>query len=66
MKLADIFFVSIFVVLLAMLIALSFFDLWYGLMGIGLLLVVFGLLLLLIRRANRPTSAQIAAMRIKH
>ncbi|MBE9636308.1 hypothetical protein [Salipiger mangrovisoli] len=65
MKLADLLFVTTFVVSLALLIALCFLAPWYGLTGIGLLFAVFGLLVYVIRRANRPTSARIAAMRIR-
>ncbi|MBT9386463.1 hypothetical protein KM176_21535 [Pseudooceanicola sp. CBS1P-1] len=66
MKLSELLVVSTFLASLAALALLSFFKPWYGLPGIGLLFVVFALVVLLIRRANRPTSARIAAMRIRH
>ncbi len=65
MKLSDLLIVAAFIASLASLIVFSFFEPLYGLAGIGLLLVGFGLVVLIIRRANRPTSARIAAMRIK-
>ncbi len=65
MKPLDLIVVSTFCVSLLALVILSFFEPTYGLPGIALLLLVFGVLVLLIRRANRPTSASIAAMRIK-
>ncbi|SDI43374.1 hypothetical protein [Alloyangia pacifica] len=65
MKPLDLIVVSTFCVSLLALVILSFFEPGYGLPGIALLLLVFGVLVLLIRRANRPTSASIAAMRIK-
>lgn len=65
MKPLDLIVVSTFCVSLLALVILSFFEPAYGLPGIALLLLVFGVLVLLIRRANRPTSASIAAMRIK-
>ncbi|WP_226623551.1 hypothetical protein [Alloyangia pacifica] len=65
MKPLDLLVVSTFCVSLLALVVLSYFKPTYGLPGIGILFLVFGVLVLLIRRANRPTSASIAAMRIK-
>lgn len=65
MNLLDFLIVAIFVVALAALIVLCVYQPLYGLAGIAILFVLFGAVVLLIRRANRPTSASIAAMRIK-
>ncbi len=66
MKLLDLAVVLAFFASLVALAVAAYFVPRYALPGIMIIFVVFGGLVLLIRRANRPTSARIAAMRIRH
>ncbi|MCA0942505.1 hypothetical protein LCM08_14495 [Salipiger pacificus] len=65
MKLLDLAIVLAFFASLVALAVAGYFAPRYALPGLGIIFVVFGGVVLLIRRANRPSSARIAAMRIR-
>ncbi|WP_343502373.1 hypothetical protein [Alloyangia pacifica] len=65
MKFLDLAVVLAFFASLVALAVAACFVPRYALPGLGIIFVIFGGLVLLIRRANRPSSARIAAMRIR-